>query len=410
MKRHYLFWITLIVLFFLIYSTSLTTYFVQDDFWLLSISRVSSTSDIARLFLPESQVVWYRPLSSQLFIAFSHFLFGLNPLFYHVLVFITHVATTYVLSQFLKLLQMPKGGRYIASFFYLIHQVHTISLSWIAAYSFVLGPLLILLMCSAFIKKNYGISFFWGLLGAMTNEINLLAPLFLLPLIYVDSNSFGRKNAIRWLNLIPYLAVFGVVFLLRKSIFPTGVTTELYQLEISSAMLSTMKFYSLRLIGIPLLFDELRPLIQIICISLVVVFLSLILWGISIKWRRYLYLLLLFGWISLVSICPFVLLSQHLAPHYTSYAMIGVSAFFALGLATIKKRSHVGYILTISVFILLQTIGSQWTYQTHWLFQREKLARQLISKKQYIHPIGTEEYFALGANSITDSLMKEFGK
>ena len=57
-------------------------------------------------------------------------------------------------------------------------------------------------------------------------------------------------------------------------------------------------------------------------------------------------------------------------------------------------------IVVTLLFVALQYIGSRLTYDTHWIFKRAEVARNLIRERNISHPVGSEEYFALGANTV----------
>lgn len=398
MNKNRFWWLLTLLIIFIIFLPSLYTYFVQDDFWLLSISQVTNLKGLGRLFIPEAQVVWYRPLSSQVFFALGQWLFSFNPLPYHLAVFATHLITSYLLFRFLKLIQIDRSTSFLAAFFYAIHQAHTISLSWLAAYSFILGPLFILLTMISFLRMKFKWMFFFGLLGMLVNEVNLLIPLFLIPMTYFDV-SIHRSRTKKWFLIILLALVGTLLIYIRKIAFPTSVTTELYQLHLTNSIVTTLKFYILRILNVPLLFDEMPLAYQIVILLLNILFVGGVGWGAYQYWQKKAQLLRVFLYFTGIGLLPFVFLPQHLAPHYLSFAFLGAAPIFAQSVIFIKKYNAAVFYLVVMIFVFLQLIGIQETYNTHWIFRRAQMAEKLIKSGNLIHPVGSEEYFTLGAGS-----------
>ena len=138
--------LVLVLVPFVFFFPSLFTYFAQDDFFLLSVSRINVLSDVLAFFIPRPEVVWYRPLSSQIFFFVARSLFGLQPIFYHLAVITTHVVTMIWLYKLLVRLSLRRELSFLSAMVYGSHQIHVVSISWLASYSFVLGPLFLVLL------------------------------------------------------------------------------------------------------------------------------------------------------------------------------------------------------------------------------------------------------------------------
>ena len=107
--------------------------------------------------------------------------------------------------------------------------------------------------------------------------------------------------------------------------------------------------------------------------------------------------------LSVIGIGPFLLLPEHVAPYYASFAYIGVVGICAYGLESVMKVAgkHSLYIgvIFLSMYLGVQTLSINWTHQTHWLFARARKAKELIAQKNLTHPVASEEYYALGADA-----------
>lgn len=103
---------------------------------------------------------------------------------------------------------------------------------------------------------------------------------------------------------------------------------------------------------------------------------------------------------------PFLFLTNHVSPHYLSFAWVGGAAVTAIGFEEMGKGHFKIYFLGILAFLLLQFVGSRWTYQTHWIFQRAEMAKRLVGENYLLHPVGSEEYFSLGAGAAAEVFKK----
>ena len=397
-------WLVIILMQVYMFFPSLQTFLVQDDFWLLMISKVVSFRDAFILFLPRLDVVWYRPISSQMFFAVGQWWFGFNPLPYHVIVFLTHLLSAWFLYQLLIALKLSRGVGWLSALIYATHQIHTVSLSWLSAYSFILGPLLVVLTILLFLRENYGWAFIIGVICVMTNEVGLLMPFYLLPIIYFYPS---RKQIKNWQLVIPYILVSALIVFLRKVVFPTSIVTKLYQADISANTVSTVKFYALRLLGVPLLYNDMPARLQIFILLLVGLLTGVLAWNLVKTWNQEKRTLLLLVYFSGLGLLPFMILPNHLAPHYLSFSLAGFSVILATSMQRVLNIHKWIYFVSIGIFLLLQLLGSQWTYSTHWLFTRAELAKKLIFEGNLDHQVGTEEYYALGANAANNIFSKE---
>ncbi len=387
--------LAVIGLVFTFFFPSLLTFFVQDDFWLLSISHIKTAGDFFNFFIPLSDAVWYRPLSSQVFFFIGRTVFGLNPLPYHVVVLITHIGTSFILYKWIKKMTNNEQVSMFSALVYGTHQVHTISLSWLAAYSFVLGPFFLALTLFFFTSKKYVLAFFAYLLGLLSSEVLIITPLILLLYFLI----YKKNTSIKFVLLFIFSAV--LLVLLRFYFFPSQQNTPLYSVTFSSHIFETIKFYFLRLIGVPLFINGMDPGLKLFVSGLsVILFVGTLIGFVRNRSRVSKQVVLWFG-IYLLAIAPFLLLPFHVSPHYLSFALIGAAPLFSyyLLLASSIRLKKAYLMIAIGSFLLLNFAGTQWVYQTHWVFRRADIAKQLILHKNFIYPPGSEEYFSLGANA-----------
>lgn len=392
----------------LVYLKTLFVYFVQDDFFLLLISSPHSFSDFMNFFIPRSDTVWYRPLSSQVFFGIGQILFKFNPVPYHALTLLTHMLTVFFIYKSSSIFGEKKPVGLVAALFYGIQSAHTVSLSWLAAFSFILGPLFLLLSLTAYVKNKQFSSILFYFLGLLATEVSVIFVLWLVGFIL-----FFKQFKFDWKLLMVYVVLGISLFWLRLSVFPSGQTIDLYAVSITPAFFSTLKFYLIRLVGFPMLIDEMPILLKTLTYILGSVFTGGIIlgvWSKIYKLKNFTTSFKFWFFISLIGLSPFLLLSNHIAPHYLSFSLLGAAYVFSTlileGAAFIPIRLKTVYLgIIVIAFVIWQFIGIEWTFQTHWIFRRADLAKKLVQEKKFEQPVGSEEYFALGAES-AQSLFK----
>lgn len=392
----------------LVHIQSIFVYFVQDDFWLLSLSQIKAPSEFWIFFVPIKEVVWYRPLSSQIFFFFAKLLFNQFPLPYHVVVMIVHlIGVNFLYKTVLEFTHNRQIGL-TAALLFGTHQIHTISLSWLSVFSFIFGLTIMLISMFTYIKKSYSLALFFYILGLLSTEV-----LVVFPLIIVLWDWF-QFNKINWKRISTYLMAAFAVVVLRFLIFPTSQESKYYDFSLSVGTFSVVKFYLLRLVGVPMLFDELSATNKIIILLLVSSYLIIFAVGTTFVIRHKSILEKCLFWLvfAFISISPFVMLASHIAPYYATFSLVGISAIFAILIYYFIKKIPVRFKLTaffiiLLLYVKLQIMGINWTHKTHWLYRRAVLAKQLIKSNNMQHPVGSEEYYSLGANKAAEVFLRQ---
>lgn len=376
----------------LIYLPFIFGFFVQDDFFLLSISTVKQIPEIFKFFIPLKEVVWYRPLSSQIFFLLARFFFELNPLYYHLIVFTTHLLNVCILRKFVMRITNKPDTANLSSLIYAVSSIHFIALFWLATYSFTLGVTFVLLTSLLFLEKKYLPALLIFTSGLLTSEVTILV---IFPLIFLE-NTRQRFKTHNFLKFIPFIFLSLLVVVLRKYIIPSQVGGD-YQPQISYASIFLIKFYTSRTLGFPMLMEIMPPLLKAIVIALATITSLLILKELITKMTKIkeqknnLYIFLIF---SLFFIAPFLALSKHYSPHYLTFSFLGTSGLVGI---IFNQSSKLVKTIFLATFVILQITTIWWTHETHWIVKRAILAEILVKERKLSHPIGSEEYYSLGA-------------
>lgn len=237
----------MVVLGFLIYSNILHANFQLDD-----LQSIVNNFQIRNIFSPRN--IWLAGASRFLtnFTFALNYHFGeLNVIGYHVTNIFLHIATSFMIFRFAKLVfQTPRLKNEIyaqhavllgalAGFVFLTHPIQTQAVTYIVQRASVLAALFYISTCVFFIKSRVAHSRFYYALalstmaGALfTKPIVFTLPftLLLIDLLFLDPPKAGEKN--RFLLLAPFFLTLAVVpFLLSQefkseNIFALTAETE----------------------------------------------------------------------------------------------------------------------------------------------------------------------------------------
>ncbi len=234
-----------------LYKDSFSAYFFQDDWFTFSISKASSLREFIRFFIPRRDVIYYRPLGMQVPFFLIRSMFGLNPLAFHVLTFLTHLVNILLVYYLIRLIIKNDYLAVIASFLYGISAVHYIPFLWFSTYPFILGPAVFLMSLIFYLKsiirhQNFFVySVISFILGLFVNEMMVTFPLILL-LMCVYLNKF-KKNLI---HILPFITI-DMIYILTRFLFFRPPSDGAYQLAINKEVLLNLRGYVLWLFNWP---------------------------------------------------------------------------------------------------------------------------------------------------------------
>ena len=243
-KSNFIALFLIIILVGLLYRSSFSAYFFQDDWFSLRISKVETLTDFIKFFIPRSDVIYYRPLGMQIPYFILNNFFGLDSFIFHMTAYFTHSINIILVYLLVKKLLNKDDLSLLAAYLYGISSLHFIPFYWFATFSFVLGPTFFLLSFLGFIiflenkkKYYYILSFLFYVLGLVTNEI-----VFILPLILFFYLLLIRQEKKFILRLIPFITLACLILFFRFKFYPPTIT-ESYQWQINKEILTNLKGY-----------------------------------------------------------------------------------------------------------------------------------------------------------------------
>lgn len=388
---------------FFIYKPAFSSYFFQDDWFTLKISRISSFRDFLIFFIPRTDVIYFRPIGMQVYFFIMQFLFGLNALPFRLVSLLIYSLNSLLIYLLLKKLNFSKTAGLFGAFFYHSLAATYIPFFWSATFPFILGPTFFLLSFLFYIKPKRKIaSFIFYVLGLLTLEITVILPLiFLLWEIFL--------NKLRTIKLIIYYVVpLIVLFYLRLVVYPVALV-ETYNLKIN--LLATLRNYLLWSFNFPeeiarqfiapfkLNQNFVRDFANFLVIwfaSLVLIFVFLIVIPQLKKIQLFFasrkiegFNLDCFGisW-YFVAMLPLLLFADHTFPYYLPVPFVGLIIFLTNQISYLLKIfPNINKTISGGIFLNLLLILF-WFYSaltvvrfnqlTHWAPKRAKLSAEII--------------------------------
>jgi hypothetical protein len=370
----------------LVYHPAFGVFFTQDDFTHFKISQAKTLKEFLYFFLPQKGVIFYRPLSVQIYTWICHLLFGLNPFGFHLVAFIFHLINIYLVWYLIMLLTKNPSCAFLIAFFWGVSSIHFMSLFWIAEFSLVLVSFFFFLSFIFYLKGKYWRFLLLFLLGLLSNELMVTLPVILL----IYELLFKKSSLVK---LIPP-AIAVIVFISLRFFLFTTLLGEYYRLNFTIKQLTrSLRWYTLRLINLPegikfFLFLEKSAFLSF-CFSCLFVFFFLILPLLFFKTKKPLnWRIIILGttWFFL-SLTPVIFMSQHQSPLYASLGLPGF--FLCLGEIFQKfTQDKVQKYLTLGAifsFFLTSFFSVRLMQKHHWVTKRAQLAKRYLTLLQKYH-------------------------
>lgn len=376
----------------IIFRNSFSNFFLQDDFILLSkFSQGNFLFDFIKVVSAHTETHW-RPIHNLYFFLAGKFFYQ-NYFYYHLSVFLIHLGVGLLIYKILLLLVKSRFSSSVAAVLYLTSSSHFASLYWISGSATSIGMFLFLVCFYMWLKKHYFTSTLFYSMALLASEAFVVGILVIVAfeIIYLRSSFESFMSKISLIKIFFVTVVYSTVrfvFLTPKS------TYGAYSPQISIQSIGTIKYYLLRTAG----FSELSGdfLISVILlILLAIVFFKLIklLGGDNGSKAIYLSLALI-----AIGLFPFVLLPNHLSPHYMNISIWGFAMMIGIVLG---ERKILNYLI-IFLFFFVSLVNVYKYENNSWITTRAKISRA------YLNGIGAKNppagsTLVFGDNAISSS-------
>lgn len=380
---------------FTVFYFSLFTFFAQDDFILINeFSQNNLITDTSNVFgIP--RVTHWRPFHNLYFFAAGN-IFGKNYFGYHLSVFILHILSGFLIYKIAEKLISQKSALF-ASFFYLVHPVHFLSLTWISGSSINIGIFFFLLSFYALLLRLDKFALVSVIFSLLSSESMIMT----LPIYLVWgflSNDLKRKHFYIWLCLV------SLVFLIAKFLLLTPKATfNVYPINFSTEILDTFRYYLLRISG----FAEVSgaKVANIILLFWAFVLLPATFFKLKrLKNQKHAFFLIA---IIFSGLFPFVLIPTHQSPHYMALSTVGISLLVGLIMNFFSDRLSLFLFL---IFVFSSVLNINLIRKDHWVLKRARIAKTYIEKLDSTNlPAGSNIVFRDNAISTSEEAYISLG-
>lgn len=239
-----MFFLALFALTAFLFRNAFTTYFLNDDFFFLKITRINFFSQFINFFSPIRQYS-YKPVSTEVFYFLIH-LFNENIFIAHLLGFFIYFIGVYYLFKIILHLSKNKLLALLTTGFYAINFTHVFQLYYLGTFQEVyLFTFLAISFYKFLVGKNIQAIMFF-VLALLSKETAVL----FVPFLVVFKLFVNKK--ISWRKLLPYI-ILGLIFTLTYQYSLKYVTLlENYKIDLNPRLfINNLMWYFLWSLGLP---------------------------------------------------------------------------------------------------------------------------------------------------------------
>ena len=413
----------------LVWLPTLKIFFVYEDFEHLFAGCFVN----ANHFLFGSAPNFFRPLSTFWFWTISRSLFGLNPVGYHAVNILCHIAASGLVFWSAELITQKKFYSFLISIFYCIHLSHFYNLSWISGFELICMTFFYFLSFGLYLaynlKKNsflYICSLIAYILALFSKELAVTLPINLLlyHVIIHPVNKMPIENSMTNVKrLFPYFfitALYLSIWLYFIGVPQSGPYRITFGSHIfenfikylgwSLGLLFVNPFNTSPLLTFPdIILPKTASLLAFVCLCCL---------AYALRKQRILFYFVM--WIP-IGLIPVIFLPEYSHAHFVSISLFGVLGIIVTGISKLigekdwsKGKLCVGL---VGVILLAITATSAILIRSHiktsWLPIHARFAEQVIlfvRGKQIDLPVKTRLYILNFSRGISEELALKYGK
>lgn len=373
MKKEFLVFLILLFFIFFVYQPAFLNFFAQDDFILINqFSQNNIWQDLKNVFGPP-QVTHWRPIHNLYFFVAGN-LFSENYAGYHALTFAFHIGASFLIYKTAFRLFKNQVASLSSGILYGVHPAHFISLFWISGGATSIGFFFLIASFYGYLTGKRSFSLILFLLAILASEAMMVG---LGIILLWEILTKGKKLDKRFLVEIGVIStVFAVV---RFLTFTPKTAFDVYNLEFSTLIISTVKYYLLRIAGFAEVSGD--KIISIFLLSWLVLISLLLIKTLSKK--QDIRLLILSVAVITIGLFPFILIPSHLSPHYMNLSIFGFSTLVSCALKQLKPLTSFTIIL---IFVVISASNINQTLNNNWVIRRGNLAKAYIEQIEKDNP------------------------
>jgi hypothetical protein len=389
--------IVLVIINILLFLSSFSAYFFQDDFFNFQISHATTISSVLHFFIPHTDIQFYRPLSSEIFFFTGRYFFEFVPMYYHLVVWFVLVFNWFLVYKITQKFIPYRVYSSLVVVLYATSAIHYNTLFWLSNFSYVFGAtwfFLAFLMISSEGKltKKRPLLVIIYLLGLLTSEFVIVFPFIMIAWFLLMKQQQLKEFII---SFIPLIIITGCYIYMRTVVFPPDLRS--YHIELNRQIISSYRFFLMYFLNWPetmkdnmLSYIKIRPIFLSTFLFENIIWLFMSIWAIcivvipisfltskkfSIYWRLIVFLSI---WI-LVSVGPIVIVPSHIAPHHGSIALVGFLILLMYPMSLYRQKVWMLYPL-LTVWLVSSALTISFDNQHHWILRRANIAHYWIDR------------------------------
>lgn len=379
------FWVLalLTVFIFALWYKALFNFFAQDDFILINqFSQNNFLQNIENVFGSPIVTHW-RPIHNLYFFVSGN-IFGKNYFGYHFITFAFHIGASFFIYKTVQKLTNDFKTALIAGLIYGAHSAHFISFFWISGGATTIGFFFLIGSIYCYLLKKPSVSLMLYILALLASEA-MIVGIFL---FYCINTLIQRKIVFNRSYLIQITIISLIFGIVRFFYLTPKVAFDIYRIELSTKIFPAVKYYLLRITGFAETSgDQINS--WILFGWLIVIAMLLVKTWIKKQNVSYLILSII---IIIVGLFPFILIPQHLSPHYMNISIFGFAIIIGLALKQLKSITLIAFLI---IFLVIAVYNINLTKNNNWVINRSNLARTYIEQIEVINPSsGTTLVFA----------------
>jgi len=371
------FWVLVLlsVLIFALWHKALFNFFAQDDFILINqFSQNNFWQDIKNVFGLPTVTLW-RPFHNLYFFVTGN-IFGKNYYGYHFITFAFHIGASFFIYKTVQKLTNDFKTALIAGVIYGVHPAHFVSLFWISGGATMIGFFFLIACFYCYLINKKLVSQILYIFALLASEAMIVG----LAIIFIWEVLIKKRRINR--GFLAMMGIISTVFCVMRFLILTPKTAfDVYQIEFSTKVIAAFKYYLLRIAGFAEVSGDL--IVSLILLGWLIV-ITMLLVKILIKKQNVSYLILSII-IIIVGLFPFILIPQHLSPHYMNVSIFGFSIMTGLALKNLKPTI---VLMSVLLFLGIAVYNINLTKNNNWVVKRSNLAKAYIKQieKENLRP------------------------
>jgi hypothetical protein len=344
-----------------LYWKGFDIWFQQDDFaWLALNQGVHSARDFWRaLFAPMAQGT-IRPWSERAFFMGLYGLFGLDPIPFRVVVFLTQFANLLLIGDIAKRLTGSRAALFWAPSLWIVNTSLVFVMTWSSVYNQALCAFFMLLAFHCFLRERYRTQWVVFLLGFGALEVNVVYP----ALVFAYAFLCDRTR----LKLTLPLFIPSVLFTLLHRWATASVTSGLYRLHLDSSMWGTLRIYWRLAMGPSRLEDIMLTPARLAAWGTILLTVGVAVFVAFQARRGRLAPLFCIAWF-VIALMPVLPLREHISDYYLTIPSIGLAWLGSAALASTALAAPL-VLIYAGTHVPVAWTATGWSHDRSWRIER----------------------------------------